>query len=96
MTDEETVRILQEESDEEVIDGDETGGEEQITTKRDHENESEQDCLTTGTTGNDITSSEDENSVNSESFIGRDMACKWMETDFSMQSKTRSKKYCHV
>jgi hypothetical protein len=89
MTDEVTVRILQKESDEEVIDGDETDGEEEITTKNDHESESEQDCLTTGTTGNASNNSEDENSVNSEYFIGRDKVCKWMETDFSQQSKTR-------
>jgi hypothetical protein len=59
MTDEETVRILEEEYDGEVTVGDESGGEEEMITKNDHESESEQDCLTTVTIGNGISSSDD-------------------------------------
>jgi hypothetical protein len=61
----------------------------EIFNKSNYKSECEQDCLTMCTSGDGYRSSDD-NSVKSECFIGRDMVCKWVKTDF-WQSKTRSK-----
>ena len=82
MTPDEILKILDELSEEEVLDSGESEEEEAIA-ENDHNTNSEQHNLSD--------EDESENSDPKDSFVGRDNTCKWLKIDFSKRGKTKQK-----